>query len=144
MTRRSLSTNAALGSSATDHSTTFLAWSLPGSVVCLALRASLVGRSRGSLMAPDADTCFDIPVVIPPRARFLILRMRPDAFLTSCCTAYSPIAAAIDADTMFLAKRPHHSTRSFATPVRRFHSSTRRDHSESQRVLRAQSILHHH
>jgi hypothetical protein len=97
------------------HSTTFLGWSLPGSVVCLALRASLVGRSRGSLMASDADTCFDIPLVIPPRARCLILRMRPIAFLTSCCTAYRPMAAASDADAVFLAKRPHHSTRIIGT-----------------------------
>jgi hypothetical protein len=55
-------------SSATDHSTAFLGGSLPSSVVGLGLRASLVGRSRGSLMAPDADTCFDIPLVISPNA----------------------------------------------------------------------------
>ena len=46
--------------------------SLPSSVVGFALPASLVGRSRGSLMAPHADTCFDISLVIPPRERFLI------------------------------------------------------------------------
>ena len=105
-------------SSEKDYSTAFLGGSLPSSVVGLALRASLVGRSRGSLVAPDADTCFDISFVIPPRAGFLILRMRPDAFLTPCCTAYSPMMATSDADAMLLAKRPHHSTRILATPVR--------------------------
>src|SRR2546430_6550910 len=102
----------------TDHSSASLRGSLRSSVVGFALLASLVGRSRGSLMAPDADTCLDISLVVPPRERFLILRMCSDTFLTSCCTAYSPMAAASDADAVFLAKRPHHCTRSFATPVR--------------------------
>jgi hypothetical protein len=57
-----------------------LAESLLVSMAILAPLAALVGGSRGSLVAPNADTGFDISLVVPAQERFLILRVRLVAF----------------------------------------------------------------
>jgi hypothetical protein len=85
--------------------------SLPVSMAILALLAALVSGSRRSLVAPDANACFDIALVVPTQVRFLVLRVRSVAFHAAYCTALDPASEATDADAVLLAKRSHHSAK---------------------------------
>jgi hypothetical protein len=89
----------------------------------LALLAALVGASRGSLVASHANARLDIALVVPTQVRFLVLRVRPVAFLAACRTADSPASEASDANAVLLAKRSHHSTRILATAAHRSSTS---------------------
>ena len=85
----------------------------------LALLASLVGGSRGPLVAAHADARFDISLIVPAQERFLVLRMHPVASPAACRAALRPAVTATDADAVLLAKRSHHTTRILAAPAHR-------------------------
>src|ERR1019366_8453172 len=93
--------------------------SLLASVAILAFLAALVGGSRGPLVAPRADTRFDISLVVPAQERFLVLRVRPVTFPAARRAAIRPASEATDADAVPLAKRSHHATRIFTNPIHR-------------------------
>ena len=69
------------------------------------------------LLAPHADARFDIPLVVPPQERFLVLRVRPIALSAARRAALRPASEATDADAVLLAKRSHHATGILATVV---------------------------
>jgi len=66
---------------------------------------------------------FDISLVVPAQEQFLILRVRPVAFLAARRTAHGPASEATDTDVVPLAKRSHHSTRILATAAHRSSTS---------------------
>ena len=83
-------------------------------MVILTLLAPFVGGSPGALVAPHADSRFDIPLIVPALSRLLVLRMCLIALPAACRAPLRPAPEATDADTMLLAKRSHHSARVLA------------------------------
>jgi hypothetical protein len=86
-------------------------------VAILALLAAFVSGSPGTLVAPHADACFDIPLVVPAQEGFLVFRVRLVAFPAACRVALRPASETTDADSVLLAKRSHHATGILATVV---------------------------
>jgi hypothetical protein len=93
------------------------------SMAILAPLAALVGRSRGSLVAPHADTRLNVSLVVPTQVRFLVLRVRPIAFHAASRATLGPTSEASHANAVFFAKRSYHSTRILATAAHRSSTS---------------------
>jgi hypothetical protein len=89
----------------------------------LALLAAFVSGSRGSFVAPHANACIDISLVVPTQERFLVLRVRPVAFRAASRATLCPTSEASHANAVPLAKRSHPSTRILAAAAHRSSTS---------------------